>query len=43
MLRETSMKENGLMTRPMASECTLTLMEVDTRANGIKINSMALV
>ena len=43
MLREMYMRENGLKTKLMASEYILTIMEVDTKANGFRINSMGMV
>ena len=37
-----SMKENGLMTKPMGLESTLTSTEVVTKVNGTKISNTAL-
>ena len=39
MLKEMSMRVNGLRTKQMASEFTLIIMEVDMKDNGSKINN----
>ena len=42
-LKETSTKESGLKTKQTGMESTPISMEVDMRANGSRINSMASV
>lgn len=43
MLMATSTRENGRMTKPTAKVCTLTLMDPDTKANGLRINNTDMV